>query len=121
MPEQLANWDYQWGQVVGQAWADDAFKQRLFANPRSILSEYGMEMPAGFEVKVLEHEEQLPEHTDEQMIHLLFPARPSDDDLLEEELVAGNSAAAYCHHCGCYRCYRCWRCGCGGCGGCARE
>jgi len=116
MPEQLANWDYQWSQVVGQAWADDSFKQRLFANPTAILREYGVETPAGFEVKVLENVEEMPENTD-HLLHLILPARPSDEDLLEEELIAGagSSTAAYCYHCGCYRCYRCGRCGCGGC------
>ena len=116
MPEQLAKWDYQWSQVVGQAWADDSFKQRLFANPTATLKEYGVDMPAGLQVKVLEDTEEVPENTG-TIVHLVLPARPSDEDLLEEELVGGvgGQAVAYCHHCGCYSCYRCYRCGCGGC------
>jgi hypothetical protein len=116
MPEQLAKWDYQWSQVVGQAWADDSFKHRLFANPTATLKEYGMDMPSGLQVKVLEDTEEVPENTG-TIVHLVLPARPSDEDLLEEELVGGvgGQAVAYCHHCGCYSCYRCYRCGCGGC------
>ena len=26
-------WDYRWGQIVGRAWADDGFSQRLRADP----------------------------------------------------------------------------------------
>ncbi len=30
-------WQQQWGQVVAQAWSDDTYKQRLFADPAAVL------------------------------------------------------------------------------------
>ena len=42
---QPVNWDYQWGQVVGRAWADREFKERLLANPVAVLEEYDLAPP----------------------------------------------------------------------------
>jgi hypothetical protein len=115
MPEQLANWDYQWSQVVGLAWADDAFKQRLFANPAKVLKEWGVTVPAGLQVKVLENTDPLPEDTDE-LLHLVLHPRPSAEALSEEELfggVPGHAVAGCgCERCSCHHCYWCERCSC---------
>lgn len=112
---QMVNWDYQWGQVVGRAWADDDFKRRLLAEPAAVLEEYDLAPPAGLRVEVHEEPEWAPPGTDavgtDDVLHLVLPARPSEDELSEDDLcgVGGGGAYAYC-----------WcRCGrCGGCGGC---
>jgi len=117
MPEQLANWDYQWSQVVGQAWADASFKRRLFANPAAVLTEYGVTLPAGLQVKLLESTEKVPNNTDD-LVHVIFPAKPSAEDLSEEELLGGapGTAVAGCHRCSCHHCHWCERCACERCG-----
>jgi len=112
MSKKSNNWDYQWGQIVGRAWADEDFNQRLRADPAGVLTEYDLSPPAGLRIKVLEDTDQVPEDTDGVM-HLVLPGKPSVAELSEEELcnVGGAVAAA---RCGCGGCH-----GCGGCGGCA--
>jgi Nitrile hydratase, alpha chain len=115
MREQVANWDYQWSQVVGQAWADDAFKQRLFADPAAALKDYGLDMPAGVRVLVLENPDTMPQNTDE-VLHFVLPPKPSAEDLSEEELHGGTVGPGLdrcgCGHCGCQHCHYCARCAC---------
>src|SRR5439155_17381599 len=47
------NWK-KWSQLVAQAWADEKLKQRLMDNPAEVLQGYGIEVPAGVEVRVVE-------------------------------------------------------------------
>jgi hypothetical protein len=114
MSGQLANWDYQWGQVVGQAWADEAFKQRLFADPAAALKEFGVETPAGLRVEVLQNADPAPRNTDTVM-YLVLPAKPSAADLSEEELRDGTGGQGLAR-CGCEFCVSCERCSCEKCG-----
>jgi hypothetical protein len=112
MLKQSVNWDYQWGQIVGRAWADDEFSQRLLADPISVLTEYDMEMPTGVRVKVLADTERVPEDTT-GVVHLALPSRPSDAELSEEDLRSTGPVGV--DRCGCGGC----GCGCGGCRGCS--
>jgi hypothetical protein len=107
------NWDYQWSQIVGRAWADDEFKERLLADPAEILGEYDLAPPAGLRVEVHDDPAWVPPNTDE-VLHLVLPARPSEDELSEDDLcsVGPGGPAAYCWcRCRCGAC-RCGRCGC---------
>jgi hypothetical protein len=107
-------WDYQWGQIVGRAWADDRFSQRLRADPAGVLSEYDLSPPAGLRIEVLENPDRVPEDT-EGVMHLVLPGKPSAAELSEEDL--GKSGGAVdAARCGCGGCHGCG--GCGGCGGC---
>ena len=112
---QLDSWDYQWGQIVARAWGDDDFKQRLLADPASVLAEYDLVAPAGLCVEVLDDPEVLPEDTAEVQ-YLVLPARPSDEDLSEDELCSVGGAVAAercgCEWCRCTRCHRCEWCSC---------
>jgi hypothetical protein len=114
MTKKSNNWEYQWGQIVGRAWADDGFNQRLRADPAGVLTEYGLPLSAGLRIEVLEDPDRVPEDTDAVM-HLVLPGKPSAAELCEEELCSagGPMAAARCGGGGCHRCG-----GCGGCGGC---
>jgi hypothetical protein len=105
------NWDYQWAQIVGRAWADDSFNQRLRADPAGVLDEYDLPPPAGIRIEVLECLDGVPEDTD-GVLRLILPGKPSAAELSDDELcsAAGAKAAA---RCGCGGCH-----GCGGCGGC---
>jgi hypothetical protein len=69
----------QWGQIVAQAWRDEAFRRRLLAEPAAVLKEHGLEMPAGVQVRIVEDTEHV--------IHLTLPRRPaSPGEVSEEEL-----------------------------------
>jgi hypothetical protein len=117
MLKQSVNWDYQWGQIVGRAWGDDDFNQRLLADPAGVLKEYDLPPPVGLRIEVLEACDRVPEDTD-RVMHLVLPGKPSAAELSEEELCsAGGPVAA--DRCGCGGCHGCGGCrGCGGCGGC---
>ena len=74
----------QWGQVVARAWSDDAYKQRLQTDPKSVLAEQGIAVPAGVAVQV--HEATA------EVMHLVLPPPPSDQlDLDRLDQVAGGT------------------------------
>ncbi|TWB15506.1 putative ribosomally synthesized peptide [Nitrospirillum amazonense] len=65
-----------YGRVVAKAWADDAFKARLLADPVTVLKGEGVDIPAGMAVTVAENTATA--------CTLVLPARPAD--LSDEEL-----------------------------------
>jgi hypothetical protein len=76
----------QWGQVVTQAWSDEAYKQRLLADPKAVLAEAGVAIPPNLQVRV---HAATPDE-----FHLVLPAppqAPAGQKLSEAELdqVAG--------------------------------
>ncbi len=94
----------QWGLIVAKAWADEDFKNRLISNPKTVMREHGLELPAS-EVRVIEDTQEIR--------HFILPASPTGE-LLEEELSPAAGADSFSGICG-----RCGRCGCG-CGRCGR-
>jgi hypothetical protein len=75
--------------VVARAWSEEAFKERLLAEPGAVLREQGLEIPAGVDVRVIEDTAEA--------VHLVLPPRPTSvkGDLSDEELerVAGGYCA----------------------------
>lgn len=103
------NWQKQWGMLVARAWSDEALKQRLLENPRTVLAEHGIEVAYDMELRVVEDSDQVR--------HLVLPASPSGE-LSDEELtcsVGYDSFSGLCLSGGCRDCgrCRCGRCGCG--------
>jgi len=85
----------QYQQLIAKCWADEAFKQRLLANPAETLKNEGLEVPEGVQVQVVEDTPQV--------INLVIPARPTD--LSDEDL--GGVAGGYWGSCmvtGCGMC-----------------
>lgn len=113
---QSIDWECQWGQIVARAWADDSFKQRLFAAPEATLREYDLTPPAGCRIELFDNPDPVPQEAD-GVVHLVLPGKPSAADLSEEVLVGGSGAVSV-DRCGCGWCRRCHRCYCGWCGGC---
>jgi len=74
------------GQLLIKAWEDPAFKQRLVADPRGVLQEHGLPLPAGKAVRVVEDTAGT--------VHLVLPPKPADGELSDEQLeqVAGGIA-----------------------------
>src|SRR6476646_6537542 len=72
-----------WVQIVSKAWQDDGFKKRLLANPSAVLTERGLEVPGGVQIRVVEDTDQI--------LHLTLPAKPRGGELSDAELagVAG--------------------------------
>jgi Nitrile hydratase, alpha chain len=84
----LADQTKRWSQIVAQAWADGAFKERLLADPRTVLQEHGISIPTGRGVRVLEP----PEHA----VYFVLPPRPRGE-LPDEQLdrVVGGGGLGY--------------------------
>jgi len=57
-------------QLIAKCWADDAFKQRLIADPAGTLAAEGMAVPEGVTVRVVENTAQ--------EVTVVLPPRPSD-------------------------------------------
>jgi hypothetical protein len=70
-----------WIRVVAKAWSDEHFKQRLLDDPKTVLREHGIEMPAGVDVKLVEDSGKT--------VHLILPVRPEELSLDELDEVAG--------------------------------
>jgi hypothetical protein len=86
--EQAQTQEYakRYGQLVARAWADEAFKARLLAEPAAVLAEHGIPVPAGVEVRAVENTDQV--------LYLALPPQPSEE-LSDEQLdaVAGGTTA----------------------------
>jgi hypothetical protein len=67
-------------QLIAKAWTDAAFKQRLLREPATVLEEYGLEVPAGVTIRIVEDTDTL--------MHVSLPPRPSGKELTEEDLTA---------------------------------
>jgi len=80
---QEQDWNKQWGQLVAKAWTDDQLRSRLLSDPSAVLQENGFPIPPGVQIKVIENTDK--------MVYLPLPARPSKEELSEEDLaqVAG--------------------------------
>src|SRR5262249_20075039 len=72
----------QWGEVVARAWSDEAYKQRLLSDPKAVLAEAGLPVPANVQV-------QVHEATPTQL-HLVLP--PARSELSEAQLAAISAA-----------------------------
>ena len=75
-------------QLFAACWKDEALKQRFMADPKAVLAEYGMDVPDGMDVNVVEN-------TDNTM-HITMPAPPSGGmDLSDDELISAAGGYAY--------------------------
>jgi hypothetical protein len=48
-----------WAQLVTRAWADESLKQRLLNDPAPLLQEYGIDTPAGVELRVVQDKDTI--------------------------------------------------------------
>ena len=76
-------------ELFAACWKDEALKARFMADPKAVLAEYGMNVPDGMAVNVVENTDTT--------VHITMPAPPSGhQDLSDEELsnaAGGNTKA----------------------------
>jgi hypothetical protein len=99
-----------YSKVLTQAWADDAFRSRLQANPRDVLQQEGISVPSNVKVNLIEQvqqegslEDQIriwAEGLEKGEVDLYVPATPqlADGELSETQLeaVAGGGDCCCC-------------------------
>ena len=74
--------------LFAACWKDETLKQRFMSDPKAVLAEYGMDVPDGMAVNVVENTDNT--------VHITMPAPPSGHgDLSDEELssAAGGTQA----------------------------
>ena len=65
--------------LFAACWKDEALKARFMSDPKAVLAEYGMDVPGGMDVKVVENADNC--------VHITMPAPPAGDgDLSDGEL-----------------------------------
>ena len=76
-------------ELFAACWKDEALKARFMADPKAVLAEYGMPVPDGMDVKVVENADDC--------VHITLPPPPAENtDLSDDALsrAAGGSLAA---------------------------
>ena len=74
--------------LFADCWKDADLKARFMSDPKAVFTEYGMTVPDGLEIKVLENEDD--------KVHITIPAAPEGIESLsdsEPTNVAGGSYA----------------------------
>ncbi len=56
--------------VIEKACSDESFRERFLADPKAVLEEYGITVPAGLNVEVVEQTDKLR--------YVVLPFRPED-------------------------------------------
>ena len=65
--------------LFAACWKDETLKQRFMSDPKAVLAEYGMDVPDGMDVNVVENTDTT--------VHITMPAPPSGGmDLSDDEL-----------------------------------
>ena len=86
--------DYQrmvYGKVIARSWDDDAYKAQLLSDPRTVLSEAGIDVPDDVDVTI---SEQQP-----GQVHFVLPAKPVEGEISDQALqtVAGGFCCCCCN------------------------
>ncbi|MEE2907119.1 MAG: NHLP leader peptide family RiPP precursor [Planctomycetota bacterium] len=74
--------------LFAACWKDEALKARFMSDPKAVLAEYGMDVPDGIDVNVVENSDNT--------VHITMPQAPAGaGDLSDEDLAsaAGGSVA----------------------------
>ena len=75
-----AEWRKRYAKMIGKAWSDAAYKERLMRDPRAVFTEAGLEVPSSLELAVVE------DSVDKR--YLVLPLKPAEGEI-DEEALAG--------------------------------
>ena len=73
--------------VIARVWSDEAFKERLIADPKAVLAAEGISVPSGVDIKVVEQ-------TDKQQ-YFVIPPRPDSISVEDVEIRLAAHASYY--------------------------
>ena len=68
-------------QLFAACWKDEALKARFLSDPKAVLTEYGIDVPDGMAVNVVENSDNT--------VHITMPQAPSGTGELSDEELAG--------------------------------
>ena len=63
--------------LFAACWRDDALKARFLSDPKTVLAEYGMPVPDGIDVKVVQNADDC--------VHITLPAPPEEHESLSDD------------------------------------
>ncbi len=69
--------DQTYAKIIAHAWKDARFKEKLLKNPKAALKEMGIDVPANFEVRVIEEKAN--------SMTLVLPKAPMESQELSEK------------------------------------
>ncbi|MEE2907123.1 MAG: NHLP leader peptide family RiPP precursor [Planctomycetota bacterium] len=67
-------------QLFAACWKDEALKARFMSDPKAVLAEHGIDVPANIDVNVVENSDNT--------VHITIPAAPAGDGELSVEQLA---------------------------------
>ena len=79
--------------LFAACWKDEALKARFMTDPKAVMAEHGMDVPANMNVNVVENSDNT--------VHITMPQAPaSDGEVSDEELsnVAGGQNLSWPYH-----------------------
>ena len=74
----MAEQQQQTGRIIAKAWADEAFKAALIADPVATLKAEGIPVPEGLSLTVVENTSA--------HLHIVLPSKPPEGEISEDEL-----------------------------------
>ncbi len=85
--------EQRWSNLVTKAWGNDALKRRLLQEPATVLTEHGIDVRPGFEVRVVENTDTVA--------YLTLPASFEQGELSDDELdtITGGATSLYQYCC----------------------
>ena len=75
-------------QVFAACWKDEALKARFLADPKAVLAEFGIDVPANINVNVVENSDNC--------VHITMPHAPARGTELSDEELAGAAGGDPC-------------------------
>ena len=79
-----------YGKVIARSWDDDAYKSKLLNDPRTVLADAGIKVPADVDIRITEQQPG--------QMNLVLPAKPVEGEISDEALqtVAGGFTSCCC-------------------------
>ena len=80
--------------LFAACWKDEALKARFMSDPKAVLAEYGVDVPANMNVNVVENSDNT--------VHITIPALPAGAGTLTDEemaMAAGGTMSNTVDHC----------------------
>ena len=78
-------------ELFAACWKDEALKARFMSDPKAVLAEHGIDVPAGMSVNVVENTDNT--------VHITMPQAPAGAGELSDEELAGAAGG-----CGTWKC-----------------